>query len=219
MLNNKTRYGHISVFLHWFTLLALIAIYSSAELRFLPDSEEGTELMKAAHYSLGLLVFFMVMIRIAVKLTTPSPEIYPPLDPKAELMAKLGHWALYAFLVGMPLCGWFYLSSRGLPIHFFSLDIPALCEKHKDWIANIKYIHYYAGTIGYILIATHAGAALYHHYIRGDNTLLRMLPFKRALLNFDDKAQILPSTWHENLIRACRKAAGSASTGRRQRPR
>ena len=32
------------------------------------------------------------------------------------------------------------------------------------------------GTIGYWLIGLHAVAALFHHYLMRDNTLLRMLP-------------------------------------------
>jgi len=32
------------------------------------------------------------------------------------------------------------------------------------------------GTVGYWLIGLHAAAALYHHYIRRDNALTRMLP-------------------------------------------
>ena len=31
-------------------------------------------------------------------------------------------------------------------------------------------------TAGYFLIGLHAAAALYHHYIRRDDTLKRMLP-------------------------------------------
>ncbi|EGZ5283650.1 cytochrome b, partial [Escherichia coli] len=32
---------------------------------------------------------------------------------------------------------------------------------------------------GYFLIAAHAGAALFHHYIQKDNTLLRMMPRRK----------------------------------------
>lgn len=194
--------------MHWFTLLALIVIYASTELRelsFVSESNEMTHFVKACHYSVGLLVFFMVLFRLALKVYSLSPEIYPPLDKKTALMAKAGHSGLYAFMIGMPLCGWFYLSSRGLPIDFFGISLPALCVKHTDWIANIKYIHYNAGTMGYVLIAGHAGAALFHHYIRGDNTLMRMLPFKRLRLNINDRSAILPNSFREKLIRACRK--------------
>lgn len=33
--------------------------------------------------------------------------------------------------------------------------------------------------LGYWLIALHTAAALFHHYVMKDNTLLRMMPAKR----------------------------------------
>jgi cytochrome b561 len=34
------------------------------------------------------------------------------------------------------------------------------------------------GTLGYFLIGLHTAAALFHHYVSKDNTLVRMLPRK-----------------------------------------
>jgi cytochrome b561 len=43
--------------------------------------------------------------------------------------------------------------------------------------SQIKEVHGFVGTLGYFLIGGHAAAALYHHYIQRDNTLLRMRLF------------------------------------------
>jgi cytochrome b561 len=43
----------------------------------------------------------------------------------------------------------------------------------------VKEVHETIGTIGYFLIGLHAAAALAHHYLWRDNTLLRMLPARR----------------------------------------
>lgn len=40
----------------------------------------------------------------------------------------------------------------------------------------MQEIHETIGTIGYYLIGLHAAAALFHHYVQRDDTLLRMLP-------------------------------------------
>ena len=39
-----------------------------------------------------------------------------------------------------------------------------------------KELHETGGTVGHFLIARHAAAALFHHYVVRDNTLRRMLP-------------------------------------------
>jgi cytochrome b561 len=76
----------------------------------------------------------------------------------------------------MPLAGWLLLSAAGKPIPFFGLHLPALIGQSKDTAEFIKEIHETGGTVGYFLIGLHAVAALYHHYVVRDNTLLRMLP-------------------------------------------
>jgi cytochrome b561 len=68
------------------------------------------------------------------------------------------------------------LSAAGKPIPFFGLDLPALISENKDLARTLKELHETCGTIGYFLIGLHAVAALFHHYIVRDNTLLRMLP-------------------------------------------
>ena len=41
---------------------------------------------------------------------------------------------------------------------------------------NLEDIHETIGTLGYWLIGLHAVAALYHHYLVRDDTLVRMWP-------------------------------------------
>ncbi|MGE5758408.1 MAG: cytochrome b, partial [Sideroxydans sp.] len=76
----------------------------------------------------------------------------------------------------MPITGWLLLSATGKPVPFFGLELPALIGENKDLAKTLKDIHEFVGTAGYYLIGLHAAAALYHHYIVRDNTLLRMLP-------------------------------------------
>ncbi|HLF95708.1 MAG TPA: cytochrome b/b6 domain-containing protein [Methylococcaceae bacterium] len=54
--------------------------------------------------------------------------------------------------------------------------MPALVGESKYLAELIEEVHETAGTVGYFLIGLHAAAALFHHYVVGDNTLRRMLP-------------------------------------------
>jgi cytochrome b561 len=96
--------------------------------------------------------------------------------PWQSLSANVMHIALYALMIGMPLLGWLLLSANGKPIPFFGLELPALIGKNKDTADSIKEIHETIGTAGYYLVGAHALAALYHHYVKRDNTLIRMFP-------------------------------------------
>ncbi|MCX7257398.1 MAG: cytochrome b [Polaromonas sp.] len=173
------HYHRASIALHWVMLALFVGVYASIELRVL--FEKGTdarENMKSLHFMLGLLMFALVWLRLAMRIKHPAPSIQPTPPASQEMLAKLAHVALYALMIGMPLAGWLLLSAAGKPIPFFGLELPALIGKNKELAGQIKEVHEFVGTLGYFLIGAHAAAALFHHYIKRDNTLLRMLPAK-----------------------------------------
>jgi cytochrome b561 len=171
------RYHRASISLHWLMLALFIAVYASIELRVL--FEKGTELretMKSLHFMFGLLIFFLVWLRLLVRAKYPAPRIEPAPPQWQQTAARLAHLLLYALMIGMPLAGWLMLSASGKPIPFLGMELPALIGKNKELAGQIKEVHELVGTIGYFLIGTHAAAALFHHYIKRDTTLLGMLP-------------------------------------------
>ena len=174
-----SRYGSLSIGLHWLMLLLIAAVYVSMELRgIFPKGSDARELMKMWHFMLGLSVLVLGALRLAVNLTHSAPEINPDPPQWQKQSARLMHLALYALMLGLPLAGWLILSAAGKPIPFFGLQLPALIGESKNMAGLIKEIHETGASVGYFLIAFHAAAALYHHYIVRDNTLQRMLPGK-----------------------------------------
>ena len=178
--NTHSRYGTLSIALHWLMFLLMVAVYATIELRELfPKGSDPREAMKALHFMLGLCVLLFVVLRIYAKVTSPTPLIVPGVSPGQELAAKLGHLALYGLMIIMPVLGWLVLSAAAKPIPFFGLEMPPLIAENKDLAKSLKEIHETIGVLGYYLIAIHVLAALYHHHIRKDNTLTRMLPLKK----------------------------------------
>jgi len=178
--NTITRYGSLSIGIHWLMLLLFIAVYGSIELRVLYEKgSDPREALKAWHFMLGLLVFALVWVRIAARLSGPTPNIQPAPDKVQQLSAKLMHLALYALMIGMPLTGWLVLSASGKVIPFFGLELPALIGENKDLAKQIKEVHEFVGTTGYLLIGGHVIAALYHHFVVHDDTLTRILPLRK----------------------------------------
>ncbi len=175
--NTATRYGSLSIGIHWLMLLLFIAVYACIELRvFYPKGSDLREGLKTWHFMLGMLVFALVWLRIAARFSGPTPSIQAEPPSWQQLSAKLLHLALYAVMIGMPLSGWLLLSASGKTIPFFGLELPALIGENKDFAEQIKELHEFVGTAGYYLIGLHAAAAFYHHYVVRDNTLTRMLP-------------------------------------------
>lgn len=175
--NTDNRYGSLSIALHWLMLILIAGVYACIELKGnFPKGSEPRELLKQWHFMLGLSVFALVWLRLLARLIAPTPRIVPAIPLWQALPAKLVHLALYVLMIGAPLAGWLILSAADKPIPFYGLQLPALIGPNPDLAGQIKEAHELVGTLGYWLIGLHAAAGLFHHFIRRDNTLTRMLP-------------------------------------------
>src|SRR5512143_971039 len=173
--NSTERYGSVSIGLHWLMLVLMVAVYATIEMRELyPKGSDPREALKIWHFMLGLSIFGLVWLRLLVRSFAPTPRIVPEPKPLEAALAKLMHALLYFFMIAMPLVGWLLLSAAGKPIPFFGLQLPPLIGESKELAGQLKELHETVGEIGYFLIALHAVAALFHHYIKRDNTLLMM---------------------------------------------
>lgn len=179
--NTTDRYGPLSIGMHWLMLLVMIGVYAVINLHDL--APKGSALradLKTWHFLLGLSVLVLVVVRLATRLFSgTTPRIVPEIPRWQHRMSALIHGALYLFMIGMLVLGWFVVSAGSDPILFFGMPLPALVGQDKALYKSLKEIHETIGTVGYYLIGAHAAAALFHHYVMRDNTMLRMLPARR----------------------------------------
>jgi len=172
------RYHGAVIAMHWLTLLLLVAVYALVELKgYFPKGSEARAAMQAWHQLLGVAVLAVVIARLIIRrVCNETPAIVPPPPAWQESLATAMHILLYAFLIAMPLLGWFVLSAKGkldLPL---GLHLMPLLSPDKPLGKTLQNIHETLGNIGYYLVGLHALAALFHHYWMRDNTLRRMLP-------------------------------------------
>ena len=175
--NSAERYGTLSIGLHWLMLALLVGVYACINLSDLfPKGSEQRGALKTWHYMLGLTVFPLAWLRLAMHLYGPVPRVEPEPPGWQRLSAKAVQVALYALMIGMPLLGWMMVSASGKPVPFFGLELPPLVGRSRSLEKILEEIHEAGGTAGYLAIGLHAAAALFHHYLMRDNTLVRMLP-------------------------------------------
>ena len=171
------RYGSLLIGLHWLMLVLLIAVYSCIELRVLyPRGSAIREGMKTLHFTLGLVIFLLVWLRLLARVNSSVPAIVPP-PPRWQLnIAHATELGIYLLMISMPLLGWLSLNASGDPVSLFGLPLPQLIGANEQLAGQLEEVHETIGTVGYVLIGAHALAAHFHHYIQRDNTLTRMLP-------------------------------------------
>ncbi|MFB2549980.1 cytochrome b [Ensifer soli] len=126
------------------------------------------------HESLGFLVFWLMLVRVGVKLTTTAP---PPLGSSAEnRVAGLVHGLIYVLLVVTPLAGFLATNAHGFPLVWFGLvPVWSPIGKTPDVAWTLSSIHEWCAWIVLVLVALHIAAAIFHHVLRRDGTLLRIL--------------------------------------------
>lgn len=177
----QTKRFHTAVIvMHWLMLALLIVVFACIELRELyPKGSDTRELFKTFHFMTGLTVFLLVWCRLGFRVMSKRPPIYPSVSSWQHYMAMLMHGAFYALMIVMPIAGWAILNAEGKPIPFWGLELPALISENQDLAHTIEELHETAGLVFYYLLALHAFAALFHHYVLKDDTLRRMLPFQK----------------------------------------
>lgn len=181
MTTPPARYGRVSIALHWLMAVLLLATVATIEMKGLyTKGSTERELLKSFHFMLGLSVFGLVWLRLLARTLAPTPAITPAPPAWQARLGHLVHGALYVLMIALPVLGWLALSAKGQPIALpWGLELPRLIAENKDTAHRIKDLHEALATAGYGLVGLHAVAALAHHYLVRDNTLLRMLPSTR----------------------------------------
>ena len=172
------RYSPTLRRLHWLMAVLVLAGYLLIEQRGLfPRGSVERTAMVQGHFWVGITVFALVLWRVARRRQDGAPAITPPLGRPIALVSGLFHVALYAFLVVMPLLGLATAWSDGkaVMIPFTGIALPALLPENEALAHTLEDLHGSIGDAFYWVIGAHVLAALWHHLVRRDDTLRRML--------------------------------------------
>lgn len=164
--------------LHWLTAVLMLLVYVFIEQRGL--FERGTParaLMMQSHFWTGLLILALLAWRIVLRRRGALPPITPALPAWQAWPARLLHVALYAFMLAMPVLGLAtaWADDKTLLLPFTQIALPSLIAPGEALAHRLEDLHGSLGEAGYWLIGLHVLAALYHHLVRRDDTLRRML--------------------------------------------
>jgi cytochrome b561 len=167
--------------LHWALFVLVLGIYglTYGDALF-QRGNPTTALFWWLHISFGLLLAALVVWRVALRLARGTPDLPSETTALERIFAKASHLALYALLIAIPVLGILLTWFRGDALTFFGLfTIPAPFAPNRDTARTIREIHSLCANGILILAGLHALAALWHHFIRKDDVLERMLPESR----------------------------------------
>lgn len=184
--DSLSGYGLVTILFHWVCAPLIIFLFGlGVFMRTLDYYSPWYHPAPALHISLGILVFLLMSLRAIWRSRSASPAPIPTISASQYLAANMVKIALYIFVFLICISGYLITTADGQAASFFDVfGIPATIKLNAVNVDRAGLIHKYLawGIIGIVIL--HAGAALFHHFIKRDRTLIRML--KPA--NSSDKA-------------------------------
>jgi cytochrome b561 len=171
--NTLAEYGLISKLLHW---ISAVLLFIQIPLGFyLVDLDFGPERLtiEDIHVTVGLSIFYLVILRLLYKIFNPTPRLEPSVFKGQKFLAKLNHVMLYVTILSITISGILKKLFNGetLMIIFKKIKIQDNFE-----LGELFYdIHVISNFILIALIIIHILAVITHKLFFSDNLLKRML--------------------------------------------
>lgn len=178
------RWSGPSRVFHWVMALCILGasalFYWMSNFDFVHDEAASRATFRewlVVHKSLGLIVIALVAFRAGWNLVVKRPPLPPTMSRRQRALAHAVHYSIYGLMVVTPFFGWAASMTFGASTSFFGLfDMPVLLPKDDDLVEFFHPGHKYLAWTLLALVGLHIAAALWHHAVKRDATLWRMLP-------------------------------------------
>lgn len=174
--NTTAGWGWPHIAFHWLTAVAVIGLFAlglwMVELDYYSP---WYNLAPHIHKSTGILLFGLVVLRLAWRLANPRPAAEP--GPHWEhVLASVVHGLLYAALFAVMLTGYLIPTAAGEPVSVFGwFEVPAIVSGIENQEDRAGRLHLWLAWILVALVLVHVAGALKQHFVNRNRTLKRML--------------------------------------------
>lgn len=175
--NTPTRFGHISIALHWLVALAVYGMFAlGLWMVTLGYYDNWYHQAPELHKSIGMVLFAVMILRLIWRFVSPPPKPLSSYSPLVRYSAVAAHLLMYVILFSIFITGYLIATADGKPIEVFGLiSVPASLAGSGEQADLAGDIHLWLAWSVVIISLLHGLAALKHHFIDRDITLKRML--------------------------------------------
>jgi cytochrome b561 len=174
------HYPATSKLLHWLVAACVLITLPVAIAMNRVGQGPTQDSLYNLHKSLGILILVLMLLRLINRLVVGALAPEAEIAPWQKTVSSIVHASLYVLLLAMPIVGYIANSAYGASTPFFGLfELPSIVGKNEELATQLFTLHRWVGWLVILLALMHISAALYHHFIRRDAVLKRMLP--RAL--------------------------------------
>ena len=172
MKSTQTRYGSVAVTIHWLSAIFILAMLGSGFRAASMTDSVAKEAILMVHVPLGVVIMILTLLRLFWWWRVdqkPRPVVGDPAWQKVT--AKAIHVLFYIVILGMAASGIGMLASSGAGGVLFGASTEPLPD-FAEYLPRVP--HGLGARLMLALFVLHAGAALYHHFIKRDGLIWRM---------------------------------------------
>ena len=177
LTNTAQRWGLVSVMIHWLSAITVVSMFVLG--LWMVDLTLYDRWYNAApdiHKSIGITLLIVTLARLGWRLSSVTPEPLENHTAFEKKAARLVHVLIYVLLFSIMLSGYLISTADGHPIDVFGLfEVPATLHGIDNQEDIAGDVHLVLAIMLMSLAAVHALAAVKHHVIDRDRTMLRML--------------------------------------------
>lgn len=186
--NSSLRYGAVAMTLHWIIalLIATNLVLGFYFANVMDSNDPSFFAIVQLHKSIGLTILVLSVLRLLWRLVNPIPPLPADFSRPMRILARGTHYLFYFLIVAVPLLGWATVSAspRGTPTMYFGLfqwpHLPIISTMpratKREYVELFGTVHAVFAYSAFGLLFLHVGAALWHHFVRRDSVLKRMVP-------------------------------------------
>lgn len=175
--NSTAAYGLIGIVTHWLLALVIVVLFASGlwmvDLTYYhPWYNRAPDL----HKSFGVVTAVAMAARLVWRWWEGVPAPAAGVRRWEAASATVVHGLMYAGVFILAISGYLMVTAKGDPVNVFGIvSIPATIHGLPRQADTMGAVHYWVAIALIALAGLHTLAALKHHIVDRDETLVRML--------------------------------------------
>ncbi len=176
VIGESAGYSVTARVLHWVTAVLVLGMIVVGVIIAQEWGGPWQEGLYNLHKSTGALLIPIIIVRILYRWRNPPPPLPADIPPLQQFAAHATHYLLYGLLVVQMFVGWIATSAYPAPVPFYGLfNLPLIWPENRALSGQLFVVHRAIGISIAVVAAMHIGAALFHHFVRKDRVLMRMI--------------------------------------------
>ena len=175
--NTRNGWGRVSRWFHWVLALAIIGMLGFGWWMNHIPARPDRFFYRSIHADIGYVVLLLMVLRLVWRTTNPTPALPDDSRPWQRIAAGVSHAALYVATFVVIMLGWAHSGARDPNYSsFFGLfNVPQFTTPDRAAAHIYEDRHILVAYVLLGLITLHLAAAAWHHYVRRDRVVVRMV--------------------------------------------